>query len=199
MPIRNCAVIAVEGPHASGKTTLVHALTSHYREQGIHVTATGEAARHSPFMEEIVLHHTGDFDLICELDALAAHLTEQLRAARHHQLLICDKTLANIIAYSRMLLPATHADAIAAMAGLCAATTGLYDVVLYTADTFNPRQPGDHFRDKVADKQHQLGALLRQELHAHRLPLIDLPTGLNTHQRVEWISACLNVTELLAR
>ncbi|WP_433227551.1 hypothetical protein [Actinomadura formosensis] len=58
MPIRNCAVIAVEGPHASGKTTLVHALTSHYREQGIHVTATGEAARHSPFMHHPLTRRT---------------------------------------------------------------------------------------------------------------------------------------------
>ena len=29
--IRNC--VAVEGTHASGKTTLVHALTSHLRER----------------------------------------------------------------------------------------------------------------------------------------------------------------------
>lgn len=199
MPIRDCAVLAVEGPHASGKTTLVHALTSHYRERGIHVTATGEAARHSPFMEEFVLHDTGDFDLVCELDALGAHLTEQLRAARHHQLLICDKTLANVVAYARMLLPDTDTPAVEAMAGLCAATTHFYDAVVYTADTFNPRQPGDHFRDKVADKQHRLDELLREEIDRQRLPLIEMPTGMSTDQRVQWIVARLDVDRWLAR
>jgi deoxyadenosine/deoxycytidine kinase len=30
--MRKCAVLAVEGTHASGKTTLTHALAAHYRE-----------------------------------------------------------------------------------------------------------------------------------------------------------------------
>ncbi len=34
--LRDCVVIAVEGTHASGKTTLAHALAAHYRERGIH-------------------------------------------------------------------------------------------------------------------------------------------------------------------
>jgi thymidylate kinase len=49
MPIRDTRVVAIEGTHASGKTTLVHALVSRYRENGIHVTCTGEPARSSPF------------------------------------------------------------------------------------------------------------------------------------------------------
>ena len=53
--LRDCVVIAVEGTHASGKTTLTHALAAHYREQGIHVATVEEPARHSPFVEEIVV------------------------------------------------------------------------------------------------------------------------------------------------
>lgn len=60
MPIRNCTVVAVEGTHASGKTTLIHALTSYYRARGVHANCTGEPARNSPFMEEIVLHGKGN-------------------------------------------------------------------------------------------------------------------------------------------
>jgi hypothetical protein len=37
-------VLAVEGTHASGKTTLTHALAAWYREHGIHVTTVEEPA-----------------------------------------------------------------------------------------------------------------------------------------------------------
>ncbi len=57
--LRDCVVIAVEGTHASGKTTLAHALAAHYRERGIHAATVEEPARHSPFVEEIVVHGKG--------------------------------------------------------------------------------------------------------------------------------------------
>ncbi|MGH8903140.1 MAG: hypothetical protein ACRDYA_16085 [Egibacteraceae bacterium] len=56
MSVRGCTVIAVEGTHASGKTTLVHARIAYYRQHGVHVDGTGEPARTSPFIEEIVVH-----------------------------------------------------------------------------------------------------------------------------------------------
>ncbi|TDD93843.1 AAA family ATPase [Actinomadura rubrisoli] len=191
MPIRDCTVIAIEGTHASGKTTLVHALTSHYREHGVHVACTGEPARVSPFMEDIVLHHVGTFDVVAELDALGAQLTAQLRTARHHQLLICDKTLLNAVAYARMLLPIEDRAVLDAMAHLGRATAQLYDAVVYTADAFNPRPRGDRFRDKVAGQQDQLDELLRAELAAARLDPITVPEKLSTADRVRWISARL--------
>lgn len=47
MSMRDCIVIAIEGTHACGKTTLVHALMAHYRAQGVNVACTGEPARSS--------------------------------------------------------------------------------------------------------------------------------------------------------
>jgi thymidylate kinase len=73
-------VLAVEGTQAAGKTTLVHALTAYYRERGVHVACTGEAARVSPFIDDIVLHDAGTFDLTAEVDLYAAQLSAQLRA-----------------------------------------------------------------------------------------------------------------------
>lgn len=104
MPIRDCAVIAIDGTHASGKTTLIHAMTAHYWRRGINVAAMSEPARSSPFMEEIVIHQRGSFDLAAEVDVFATHLQYQLRTARNHQLLITDKTIVNVLAYARMLL-----------------------------------------------------------------------------------------------
>jgi nicotinamide riboside kinase len=191
MPIRDCTVIAVEGTHASGKTTLVHALTSYYRELGVHATCTDEPARSSPFMEEIVLHGKGEFDVITELDTFAQQLTGQLRAARHHRLLVTDKTPLNVVAYARLLLPDQDSPVVDAMLQFCAATTSLYDAVLYTSDTYSPRQPGDAWRAKVADQQEQLDRELRRLAIQIGIAPLDVPRGLTTTERVHWISAHL--------
>jgi thymidylate kinase len=102
--LRDCIVIAIEGTHASGKTTLTHALAAHYREQGIHVATVEEPARHSPFIEEIVVHGKGQFDLETEVDLFGAMLSAQLRAARQHTMIIADKTIANVMAYAWIVL-----------------------------------------------------------------------------------------------
>ena len=83
--VRDCLLVAIEGTHASGKTTLIHALVAHYRARGVLVDCTGEPARTSPLIEEIVIHGRGSFDLPTEVDLFAAQLTEQLRAARHQR------------------------------------------------------------------------------------------------------------------
>src|SRR5439155_11276189 len=70
--VRGCVLVAVEGTHASGKTTLVHALTAHYRAQGVLVDCVPEPARTSPFIEDTVIHRTGGFDLTTEVDLFAA-------------------------------------------------------------------------------------------------------------------------------
>lgn len=106
MTVRDCVVVAVEGTHASGKTTLVHALAAHYRARGALVDCAAEPARTSPFIEETVIYGKGAFDLVTEVDLFAAQLTATLRAARHQHLLICDKTIVNVLAYARMVLPA---------------------------------------------------------------------------------------------
>lgn len=90
MPIRDCAVIAIDGTQAAGKTALVHALTAHFREHSVNVACTGEPARESPYLETIVLHGTGTFDLPAALGLFALQLTTPLRAARNQRLLITE-------------------------------------------------------------------------------------------------------------
>lgn len=197
MPIRSCAVIAIEGTHASGKTTLMHALVSHYRERGVHITGVDEPARTSPFIEDIVLRSQGDFDVIAELDTFAAQLTTQLRAARHHAVLIADKTLINVIAYARKLLPQQDAPVIDAMLQLTAAATYIYDAVFYATDMFNPHQSSDPLRSKVADQQIAIDQLLRETAAKAKITLIEIPPNLTTMDRVVWISRHPSSTSLI--
>lgn len=190
MPIRDCAVIAIDGTHASGKTTLIHALTAHYRRQGVNVAAMGEPARSSPFIEEIVIHQRGTFDLAAEVDVFAAHLQLHLRTARNHQLLIADKTIINVLAYARILLDVApdslDAAVLAAMETFCRAWAPTYDLVFFTHDHYT--QPSNGFRAKVAGLQDTAATALR-ELYEHLdIPVVDIPLGYETAERVGWIA-----------
>ncbi|MDG4797183.1 ATP-binding protein [Micromonospora sp. WMMD1082] len=199
MSVRGCVLVGIEGTHASGKTTLVHALTAHYRQRGVLVDCAPEPARTSPFIEETVIHGKGGFDLACEVDLFAAQLSATLRAARHHALLICDKTVVNVLAYARMVLApepgGTDAAVLEAMSGLCAAwAPASYDAVFYLPDRFD--HPADPMRAKVAHLQAETAEAVRATCADVGLPLVDLPAGLDTAGRVAWI--ILRVDPLLA-
>ena len=193
MPVRDCTVLAVEGTQASGKTTLVHALVSYYRERGIHAACTDEAARASPYIEEIALHDAGAFDLVTELDLYAAQLSAQLRAARHHRLLIADKTVMNVTAYARLLLDpagdAQEAAVLSAIEALSAAwAPGAYDAVIYATDHFGETGGGDRYRSKVLGLQTAVDHSVRQACTTAGVRILDLPAGLQTPDRVRWIA-----------
>jgi predicted ATPase len=190
--LRDCVVLAIEGTHASGKTTLTHALTAYYRERGIHVTTVEEPARHSPFIEDIVVHNRGTFDLETEADLFAAQLSAQLRAARQHSMIICDKTIANVLAYAWLVLetpPHSRAAAtIAAMEAFCRAWAGTYDAVFYCCDRYSQHQAGDPYRAKVLELQSAADRAVRSICATVGQRVIDIPPNMTTSQRVAWIT-----------
>ncbi|MET7606588.1 AAA family ATPase [Streptomyces avermitilis] len=190
MPIRDCAVIGIEGTQAAGKTTLVHALTAHFREQSVGVACTGEPARTSPFMEDIVLHDTGPFDLPAEIDLFAQHFTVPLRASRHHQLLITDKTPMNVIALARLVLDASEPGTgavLAAAEALCRAWMPLtYDAIVYCRDRYDQKAGGDRMREKVLTIQDEADDAIFEACSRSRVPILAVPLGLSVQERVQW-------------
>jgi predicted ATPase len=196
--LRDCVVLAIEGTHASGKTTLTHALAAYYRERGIHVATVEEPARHSPFIEEIVVHGKGEFDLETEVDLFAAQLSAQLRAARQHTMIIADKTIANVMAYAWLVLEtppgSREAAVLEAMKTFCEAWAGTYDAVFYCCDRFGQHQVGDPYRSKVLDLQPAADRVVRSTCATVGQRVIDIPPNMTTAERVRWIAA--RVTKL---
>ena len=191
MSVRGCVLVGIEGTHASGKTTLVHALTAHYRERGVLVDCTGEPARTSPFIEETVIHGKGVFDLTTEVDLYAAQLSATLRASRHHDLVICDKTVVNVLAYARFVLaaqPGSHDAAVLdAMAGFCRAWAPVaYDAVFYLPDRY--QHPHDPLRAKVAHLQAETAEAVRATCAEVGLPVVGVAAGLDVAERVAWVA-----------
>ena len=191
--LRDCVVIAIEGTHASGKTTLTHALAAYYRERGIHVATVEEPARHSPFIEEIVVHGKGQFDLETEVDLFGAQLSAQLRAARQHTMIIADKTIANVMAYAWIVLQtppgSREAAVLEAMNGVLRSLGADLRRRLLLLDRFDQHQQGDPYRAKVLDLQTAADRVVRSTCATVGQRVIDIPPNMTTDERVRWIAA----------
>ncbi|MCK9903560.1 AAA family ATPase [Frankia sp. Cpl3] len=198
--LRNCRVVAVEGTHASGKTTLTHALAAYYRERGVHVACVPEPARNSPFIEEIVVHGVGEFDLETEVDLFAAQLSSLLRTARQHTMVVADKTIANVLAYAWLVLPGgpegPHVPVLHAMETFCRALAPVYDAVFYCTDKFDQHQIGDPYRSKVLDIQPAADRVVRSICATVGQQIFDIPPNMSTSARVGWIAEQLTLLGL---
>lgn len=119
----------------------------------------------------------------------AAHLQYQLRTTRNNHLLIADKTIINVLAYARMLLDiepeSIDAAVLDAMGSFCRAWAHTYDVV-FTHDHYT--QASDGVRAKVAGLQDTAATALRELYQQLDVPVVDIPLGYETAQRVEWIT-----------
>jgi predicted ATPase len=192
MALRNAKLVAFDGTHASGKTTLIYAVAALLRRQGVHVTTLGEPARASPFVDDVVIHNAGDFDMPLELDIFAAHITNTLRAARSHDVVLADKTPTNVLAYCKMLIhtePGTwDAEMVGAMDGFCRAWGKAYDAVFFCQDHYLAEQGGDKYRVRVADLQVQADGLLRAEYARLGQPIIEIPYALDIGKRARWVA-----------
>jgi thymidylate kinase len=103
MALRNATLVAFDGTHASGKTTLIYAVAAQLRRQGVHVGILGEPARTSPFVDDVVIHKADEFDMLLELDLFAAQIRNCVRAARQYDVVLADKTLTNVLAYCKLV------------------------------------------------------------------------------------------------
>jgi predicted ATPase len=190
--LRGCTVLAVEGTHAAGKTTLVHALAAAYGARGVHVGTVEEPARSSPYIDDIVIHRRGDFDLATEVDLFAAQLLAQTRGARNRELLIADKTIANVLGYARLVLsapPGSHEAAVlSALEHFCRAWAPVYDAVFISNDQY-PLPPSDPYRGRVTDLQTAAHHAVRAACQQTGQRLIDIPARLDLHARVAWIAS----------
>lgn len=197
--IRTCPVLAVDGTHNAGKSTLTTALADHYHAAGLDVAQVSDPARDSPLIAATVADPGATFDITTELDLAAATISAHIRAAAGRQLLVVDKTVANVLAYAHLLLTPEHhlgrnsggevsGGILAALRQLCQAWQP-YDLVIHCRDRFTIDLAEDPFRAKVTDLQAEAAAHVHAALTAVGYPVIDLPTGLSTAQRLTWVTA----------
>jgi predicted ATPase len=193
-------VVALEGTQTSGKTTLAHALVSHCRERGIHTAFAEEPARTSPLVEEVLTGVRPAFDLICEVDLFAAQITNQIRASRNHMLLVADKTIANVLAYCQHIFKesptAEDQRLIQAMLTFTKAWARCYDHVFLCQDLFYQQLETAAYRTPIFGYQQPVHETLRGVLVESGIPVINVPAGLSTADRVAFIMQRLDIAQL---
>jgi hypothetical protein len=113
-------------------------------------------------------------------------------------MIICDKTIANVLAYARLVLDAPPdsraAASLAAMEEFCRAWAWAYDAVFYCCDQFGQRQIGDPYRAKVVGLQLAADRAVRTTCATVGQRIVDIPPNMTTMQRVQWVAD--QVTEL---
>lgn len=191
MPIGQCRLIGIEGSHGTGKSTLALAVAAECKRRHTHAACLTERARHSPFVEDAVIHKTGKITVHGELHLLASQIEYEHREARYHQVLICDKTVANVLGYSRLLLADNSSIATGQLIGslqpFLTEYVKLYDFVFFCNDLYDLTTTEDPFRPRDALFQKQASAAIRQACTDLALPLIDIPIGLSHDERVAFV------------
>jgi deoxyadenosine/deoxycytidine kinase len=184
-----CTVIALEGAHGTGKSTLAHAILAHYKARSVNAGLVTETARRSPFIEDAVIHGKGSLSLEAEIQLFAAHIAEEQLEARHHELMISDKTIANVIGYTRLLVAETSETApfVHAMIDFAAAYQRYYDAVFYLSDMYDPALTNDPFRPIDRKFQRDSDIYIRRACEEVGLTLHRVPDGLTLEDQVTWV------------
>jgi nicotinamide riboside kinase len=115
---------AVSGRDHTGKTTICHAVTARLRAQGVDAQMVDEQSRRSVALAE------GRREVATQLDLFARTVVVELEVARATEVVVCDRSLVDILAYTD-LLPATNDPLEAAM---CRAMDAFAEHYLATYD-----------------------------------------------------------------
>lgn len=188
--IGRCRLIAIEGTHGTGKTTLAHALLARLKRAHHAAAYAGETARDSPFLEAVVVHGRGDIDVSAELQIFASQIAREQLLARYGGLLICDKTVVNVLAYARLVLPCPDPATerlLAAMARFCAAYVPLYDATFLVCDRHDLGRTDDPYRPRDERLREAVEVELVRVCAEVGLPLERLPVGLEPEAQVDWV------------
>jgi hypothetical protein len=88
---------AISGRDHTGKTTICHAVTARLRAQGVDADMVDEQSRRSVALAE------GRRAITTQLDLFARTVVVELEVARSSEVVVCDRSLVDILAYTDLL------------------------------------------------------------------------------------------------
>ena len=173
--------IAIVGVHGTGKTALVYDVAATLKmHHHVNVGITSEGARSCPYL----LAH--DFVPEAETNIFARQLVAETDAIRLHDLVICDKSPAEVVMYANLFFPAPspiHEAQFAAMEAFARIHMRSYDVIFRTTTLFGLTLTDDPMRPTDPAMQLRAHNSLRELLDDFKLTYVDLPP----HNQTEFI------------
>jgi thymidylate kinase len=143
--ILDAQVIAIEGAHGSGKTTAIYTIAGELKARGIHLGIVDDSARRNRFVEDFILHGI-PMTSIAEVNLVCQQIAAETIAARHNDLILCDKTILNILAYSSLLVE--DSTILTALRVFGSAYVSSYDNIFLLSEDFNVQEAGDSLRTR---------------------------------------------------
>ena len=90
---------AISGRDHTGKSTICHAVTARLRAQGVEADMVDEQSRRSVALAE------GRRGVSTQMDLFARTVVVELEVARSSAVVVCDRSLVDILAYTDLLPP----------------------------------------------------------------------------------------------
>jgi thymidylate kinase len=167
---------AISGRDHTGKTTICHAVTARLRAQGVDAQMVDEQSRRSVPLAQ------GRREVATQLDLFARTVVVELEVSRSTQVVVCDRSLVDILAYTDLLDPdddnPSDAAMRAAMDAFAEHYLATYDAIFlpsWSLDTVD----NDPLRAPVRHRQDELAARIEHRLapYADRVVRLDEPAA----------------------
>jgi hypothetical protein len=179
-------LIAVEGTHCAGKTTLATTLCARLLEDGHRAGLVAEVVRDNHAIIDLI-HRGAPFTLDSQIQLAAHHLHTEATRLTGHDIVVTDRSALNVLAYlaaQDMTNGAPEDHALAdAFAGFLNRYSSRYTLVLHCQDQY-PIDAADPLRSGTASWQATVARSLDAVLAAAPCPVVPVPTGLATSERV---------------
>lgn len=184
--IKGKFLVALDGTHASGKTTLLHYIAAKLKEQGINCAVLQEPARNSPLLDDVILRDTGDFDIPIEADLIMNHISQCIRGTRDGDIILSDRTPVSVLAYTNLFV--NTADKIESLfwescGFLVERWMHFYDLIFYCQDFYEIDIERDKRRSKALKIQKDADLETKRQYERIQCDLQYIPIGLSLEER----------------
>ncbi len=188
--IKGKYLLAFDGTHASGKTTLIYQIAARLREKGINCVVLPEPARNNPLVDDVVLREIDVFDIPLEIDLIMNHISQCIRGTRNSEIILSDRTPVNVLAYTNLLISSKNQlenNLLDKCNTLTEVWVKFYDLIFYCQDHYTADIDTDNLRSKVVDMQNEVDVETRKQYEKFGCDIRFIPKGLSLDKKADFV------------
>lgn len=188
--IKGKLLVAFDGTHASGKTTLKYCVAARLKANGVNCVVLPEPARNSALVDDVVLRNAGSFDIPLEVDLIIQHISQCIRGTRNGEVILSDRTPVNVLAYTNVLVSSQDKlenELLEKCDSLVGIWANFYDLIFYCQDYYEMDINRDNLRSKVTGIQEEIDLETRKQYERFGCELHYIPTKLSLEEKADFV------------